>query len=476
MRPAPKRGTASCPKPLRSASAFAEKERTAGAARGAWRGIRLGLAWFGLAATSLSAALPTSGIITAHSQGSAQFVAHGARPQISGAPLAQAQEGRVVLRLDPPLLVVTCERIKEALLHELDCPDRWRGQIEMNIRFTLNTNQPIVITSAVYADGWRGRMEIPDEVDAEKLVRAVVQVLLLEMANRNPGEGLTEIPLWLTEGMTRLLLDSAGPALAPQPNTLMVRYELKTDPIDAARARLQNRWPLTFNELSLPAPEQLTGAGRRLYENSAELFVAELLRTPNGQAKLTGMLALLPRCFNWQTAFFQAYRPQFRNPLEVEKWWALRLLNDSGRQKWRGWPPVLTSETLAEILTVPAQVRHTSAHLPLPSKVSLQTLVERWSFSVQKPILQAKISQLAALRMNAAPQLVPLVDRYRTALDTYLQQQERGGTLEPLNRGVIPVRAPLLARNLVRQLDTLDQQRAAWQRRLTGQSTPPNRS
>jgi hypothetical protein len=276
--------------------------------------------------------------------------------------------------------------------------------------------------------------------------------------------------------MTHLLLDTAGPALAPQPNTLMVRYELKTDPIDAARARLQNRWPLTFNELSLPAPEQLTGAGRRLYENSAELFVAELLRTPNGRAKLTGMLALLPRCFNWQTAFFQAYRPQFRNPLEVEKWWALRLLNDSGRQKWRGWPPVLTSETLAEILTVPAQVRHTSAHLPLPSKVSLQTLVERWSFSVQKPILQAKISQLAALRMNAAPQLVPLVDRYRTALDTYLQQQERGGTLEPLNRGVIPVRAPLLARNLVRQLDTLDQQRAAWQRRLTGQSTPPNRS
>jgi hypothetical protein len=290
--------------------------------------------------------------------------------------------------------------------------------------------------------------------------------LLLEMANRNVGEGLTDIPSWLTEGLARLIPDSAGPGLVPQPNTLLVRAEVKADPVEIACARLQNRNPLTFDELSLPRSEQLKGADLDLYQAAAEVFVLELLRLPDGRSRLGNMLAMLPGCFNWQTAFFQAYRPEFRNPLEVEKWWALTLLDLSRRQQWRGQPPALTSDALAAILTVSVQVRDSSHHLPVPSKLSLQTLVERWHYSVQKPILLAKISQLSVLRVNGSPPLIPLVDKYRTVLQTYLRQQEQGGINEPLNRGVIPVRSRLLVRNLIRQLDTLDQQREFWRQKL----------
>jgi hypothetical protein len=440
--------------------------RSGGDERPVRRWSVLGVLLLGLAATHLSAALLPSGIITIHSQGTGQFIAHGARPQISGEPLSPRQDGPTILRLDPPLLVLTCERIKQALLRELACPDQWRGQIEMNIQFTPYRDPPIVIRSAVYADGWRGYIDIPDEIEASKLVRIVVQALLLEMANRHPGEGLTDIPLWLTEGLARLVQDSAGPGLVPQPHTLLVRAELKADPVEMACARLQNFSPLTFDELSLPGPAQLKGAELELYQNTAEIFVHELLRLRDGQLRLGTMLALLPGCFNWQTAFYQVYGPELRNPLEVEKWWALTLLDLRNQQKWRGRPPALTSDAFAVILTVSAQVRNSSNNLPVPSKLSLQTLVERWPYAVQKPILLAKINQLAVLRVHAAAPLVPLVDKYRTTLLTYLRQQDQGGANEPLNRGVIPVRSQLLARNLIHQLDALDRQRETWRRKL----------
>src|ERR1017187_3808514 len=84
-------------------------------------------------------------------------------------------------------------------------------------------------------------------------------------------------------------------------------------------------WPPTADQwLSWPTEAQMNGADGGVYFASVQLFLHDLLDLKSGPEKLRALVTELPDHLNWQTSFFDAFRDDFKPPLEVEKWWALR--------------------------------------------------------------------------------------------------------------------------------------------------------
>ena len=97
--------------------------------------------------------------------------------------------------------------------------------------------------------------------------------------------------------------------------------------------------------MSWPDEAQLSGADGGVYRASAQLFVNELLELKDGPAHLRAMLATLPEFYNWQTAFQSAFREDFPRPLDVEKWWALQVVNFVARDPGPAWTPAVSRDT-----------------------------------------------------------------------------------------------------------------------------------
>ena len=90
-----------------------------------------------------------------------------------------------------------------------------------------------------------------------------------------------------------------------------VRQRAEAEPLEQAQKQLRGRPPLTFENLSWPSEDELSGDTGDLYRGSAQLFVGELLRLPDGRACLRAMLAQLPQHYNWQFAFLQRLSAPF---------------------------------------------------------------------------------------------------------------------------------------------------------------------
>ena len=135
-------------------------------------------------------------------------------------------------------------------------------------------------------------------------------VLLLELANRDARAHSTEIPAWLTDGLSQELLAAAGQEIilsSPDKmvNGLPVSRTITTtrglDSLAGARRVLRDHAVLAFEQLSWPTDAQLAGDDSGAYRASAQLFVNELLALKNGPAHLRAMLETLPKFYNWQT-------------------------------------------------------------------------------------------------------------------------------------------------------------------------------
>ncbi|MBP8259517.1 MAG: hypothetical protein KA118_07610, partial [Verrucomicrobia bacterium] len=300
---------------------------------------------------------------------SQQFVIHGV-------PLAQRTNavgpaaGKVLL--DPAVLAVTCERIKQALLQELRTPDRWRGAIHVMIGAPAVAAPPLTIGSRFTGARWQYQVWLPSEVTTEGLVRTMVQALLLEMANRQAGPRAVEAPFWLAEGLAQHLLQIAGPELVLEPGSRVVRIDLKAHPLQQVQAQVTTVDPLSFSQLSLPTSDTFAGEPWAAFRICSHLLVAELLRLPDGPQCLAEMLAILPRHYNWQTAFLRAFAGHFSRLLDVEKWWSLVLANAGGRDRLHGWDAPAALAKLDEILRFPAQVRYAAGDLPVSAQLTLQ--------------------------------------------------------------------------------------------------------
>ena len=178
------------------------------------------------------------------------------------------------VRLEPALLAVSAERIKQSLWRELELkPDApWRGKIFLALHPAQSLDENVTIVSTPSANGWNYQVELPDVLPRTRFARALISTLLLEFANRSAQSHSAEIPAWLADGLSQqLLADNSSEIILSSPDKLinglaqnrMVATESGIDPLAGARRVLRNSPALTFDQLSWPTDAQLMRRRRR---------------------------------------------------------------------------------------------------------------------------------------------------------------------------------------------------------------------
>ena len=428
-------------------------------------------------ATRLPAQLAPTGMIRTESQ-SGQFIVFGtapgmpARRPVFGAPnsaLTRMGEGvwlrsfnrvaRPEISLEPALLATSCDRIRNALLIELGYsrpaqttfqkkkPDA--GLIFLTV-FPAR-NQPVTISAIPGKAGWNYRVDLPGEIAPSQLISIVVNALLLNLVNQPEGGGSFEIPRWFTDGLAAHLQASSLADLALQPDAgVPVRF----DPTAGPRTRLKQKAPLTFEDLSWP--ESLPKERAELFEDSAQIFLSELMRLPDGRSHLRQMLARLPDFRNWQYGFLDAFQPQFSTLRDVEKWWAITQVSYSGYDPARAMTLEESHRQLENALRVPVEYQTRQVVQPKRLELPLQEIIEKWDYPRQKTVLQKNLLQLRALLIRASREFIPLVADYINTLDNYTAQREQSVSTVP-PKGKAPPTAAEASALAIRRLNQLDQ-------------------
>ena len=376
------------------------------------------------------------------------------------------------IQLAPSWVVVSCERIKQSLWRALKARPSWRGKIYINLHSARSEDENVTIVSEKYSDGWQYRVQMPDVLNRERYVRVMVQVLLMEIVNRGSTGRSVEIPLWLVEGLSRELIamddrekilfdpptkNVNGVTIGDAPPVVDVRW---TNSLARAHEILINYAPLTFDELSWPADDQLSGGAGEIYQSSAQLLVKRLLEFRDGPECLRTMMAELPTHFNWQLAFLAGFKPHFDRMLDVEKWWAVQVAQFTGRDLMQTWSLAESWEKLDEIIRAPAHVRTSGSEIPMRTEVKLQALLRDSNGIERMEFYRQKLRELESLRVRVAQELIELVDDYRAAIATYMQKQARTTPFIPLGKQGALVTNPG-AQELIRKLDALDARRMA---------------
>jgi hypothetical protein len=400
---------------------------------------------------------------------SGQFVVTCAEPGPIVSPLATANSADLV-RLAPALLAVSAERIKQTLWRELgvDSATPWRGKVFLTLYPARSLDENVTVFSEHFVNGWDYHVALPDVLPRTRFVRAMTSVVLLEFANRNADAQSAEIPAWLTDGLSQQLLATgaveivlSSPVRARDGlmESRMTATERGIDPLAGAREVLLDHPALTFEQLSWPTDAQVSGADGGVYRASAQLIVNELLKLKNGPAHLRAMLQTSPRYFNWQTAFQNAFRADFAQPLDVEKWWALQVIDFAARNPGPTWTPATSREKLDQILSVAVDFRTTSNALPVHAEVSLQAVIRNFDSARQMTILQTKLRDLELAQFRMARPLAALTAGYRAALADYLGQSQETVPAPHFGRHSLAAPQKAGAGDTLKKLDALDAQR-----------------
>ena len=401
---------------------------------------------------------------------SGQFIVTGDRQTSSFATAPALATNTNFVRLKPALLAVSAERIKQTLGQELggDLAAPWRGKIFLALHPARSPDDNVTILSEHFADGWDYRVALPDVLPRTRFLRALTDVVLLEYANRGAGVRAAEVPAWLTDGLSQQLLapDAVEMILSTPSPTAGGFWESRTiatqrgmDPLADARQVLREHSALTFEQLGWPTDVQVSGDDDGVYRASAQLFVNELLKLKNGPAHLRVMLQMSPRYYNWQTAFQRAFRADFAQPLDVEKWWALQVINFVAHSPGPAWTPEVSREKLDQILSVAVDFRAVSNALPVHAEVSLQAVIRNFDSARQAEILQTRFLDLELAQLHMARPLAALTAGYCAALADYLGQRREIAPAPRLGRHASAVALKASPRVTLEKLDALDAQR-----------------
>jgi hypothetical protein len=416
---------------------------------------------FALALTLLSRAEAQSGYAETRSL-SGQFVAYAST---SPFPSRFYRGDNNSITLEPALLVVSCERIKQALAREIGPTGNAKGKIFLHLRPGRSVEErPTILIRNGFA-GWGYHIDLPDSLDRTAFVRTLVESLLLEIANRESAERTVEIPLWLAEGLSRdLIAREQADVVLPVNQSTSLNVPTATrdlpwkDPVGQSREVLASHAPLTFDQLSWPKPENLAGEALDVFQSSAHLFVARLLRLKDGQACFRAMLKDMPNRYNWQYAFLTGFQNHFSGALDIEKWWALQLVQFTGRDMTQLWTVEESWNKLDAAVHCVIEVRSKATELPRRSEANLQSVIRDCTAPQQQTVLQRKSQELELLRSRVAPDLIPIVNDYREVLGTYLKKQNFSGSFFGLVKRTGPIRNRL-AESTIRELDNLDAKR-----------------
>jgi hypothetical protein len=382
---------------------------------------------------------------------SQQFVVHY---MPVATPLSKIPEGAV--EVVPQFLVVTAERVKDAVVAELPALRDGRRQIHLIVQNSAGRETPIAIGAAGFADTWRYEVAVPRLVDEAHLVKAFIDVLLLEYANRGASRN-AELPVWLTDGMAEQLLHSIGPKLVVtrRPNA----WEASTSDINLwTRETLRTNSAPTFQELTMSSRPAEKSPEEGAYLAGTHLLVHSLLQMPNGRQRLANFLQLLPRVWNWQTAFMQAF--DFPRMLDVEKWWALTVIEFTSRDERQAWSMDASLRKLDELLKARVEYRGATNELPELRFVDLPTVIKESDASLQRQELMEIVTQLGYTVPHMAPAVAAQALSYKQTLEAYLQKRDGNG-VSPRLRSTPEALRQSLVDDTLRRVTALDQQRRA---------------
>lgn len=407
--------------------------------------------------------------MTAASSVSGQFTVTESPGFSALASLPEIQTNEDLVHLEPALLAVSADRLRDSFLKKIGVDPRmpWGGKIYLSLHPARSLDENVEIFTSRFGDGWNYHVVMPDIIGRERLARALTAVLLLEYANRSATDRAAVVPSWLVDGLSQELLgDSLQDLILSAPDQIVNNLPLERtsvisrgiDPLAGVRRVFQTYSVLTYNQLSWPTGIQLSGDDGGAYRASAQLFVDELLALHNGGAKLRMMLQALPRYYNWQTAFWSGFHENFSSALEVEKWWALQSVIFMSRSPGPQWTAASSREKLNEILSVPVEFRAATNSSPNTVEVSLQTVILNFDAARQAEILEAKLHDLEMAQFRMAPSLAVLTAEYRNVLAAYL------GEGRPTRKETLVNKRPVAkasARETLEKLNTLDARRRA---------------
>ena len=410
---------------------------------------------------------PRSGYKTVSSR-SGQFVAYG--------PMSPKRRGGILdanvntILIAPGYAVVTAERVRHALLARLGLPPLPGSRVKLRLEPSMSYKVAVQVVTERHLNGFTYELRLPSEIGPDKLIRALVQVTLLDLANQKPQLRDTEIPLWLTVGFAQVLL--AQPELVlvlgkpeqggvDRPTEEVVRNVRRHDSLAEVRSRLSWRRAFDFSELAMPSPSHLRGDNWRDFQACAHLLLDRLLAVPLGPARLQNMIRHLPDNLNWQTSFLNVYGDLFADMLVVEKWWSVMIVQLTGQNQYQNWTQREAVEKLESLLMLPAEVRLNDADSPLEAEVTLQQAIQGWNFVVQKQTLVQKVNQLLIARLKMPRQLIPFVNEYGRILQNYVAARQRIESFRPRRGQMRPKVAPVID-EAVRQLDSVDRRLALF--------------
>ena len=121
-----------------------------------------------------------------------------------------------LVRLEPALLSVSAERIKDSLRRKLGIEPNapWQGKIFLVLHPAQSPDEDVTIVSQPFLNSCNYQVQLPDVLPQTRFLRAMTGVLLLELANRNAtGARAAEIPGWLTDGLSQQLSAASSPEM-----------------------------------------------------------------------------------------------------------------------------------------------------------------------------------------------------------------------------------------------------------------------
>lgn len=413
--------------------------------------------------TALQAAAPTPQVLVSQS---GQF--RVSRPFTARLPadLEMVSTNAAFLRVDPALLVVTCERTRQRLAQELAGLPPGRDRILIAVIPAKTPTDALTLMAERQPGGWTYRMAVPEVVQRQRLLEGLVGVILLEVANQSAGEMSTDLPAWLVAGWAGRLRALAGEELLFTPpraggpvavqRTVVERRQY--DPLQEVRPVLEREGALTWQQLCWPGGSDSPGPESESFRASAQLLVHELLRLPSGRAAMVAFITGRSRYLNWQTAFLAAYSNAFARLLDVEKWWAVQVacfqrapsspaIAPPGESAWR---------SLQGALKIPVEVRSSPDELPMAqTNWSLQAVIRHWDWSRQQAALQACMARLQALSPTLPWEARTMAWAYMQALGRYMDLRPRTEPSVPA-AGLLRPTLPRLVYETLEQLDRLD--------------------
>jgi hypothetical protein len=398
-----------------------------------------------------------------------------------------------LVRLDANLLAISCERIKSALLSQLASPDQWHGKIHLALHPPQTANDDITVTSAPFADGWMFRIELPDLIEPERLVRAITQTLLAEMATRTGRAAPGQFPAWIADGLPQLLLADTEIELvlnsessAAEKNSFGENSTHRfKDAVTLAREKLAGQKPLPLAQLG-QWPEEMEGVAAQRFQGSELLLLHELLALKGGGPALAAALNEMAADPDWRVGLVRAFKAHFHRIVDLEKWWALQSAYVSSRTPTQTWSPTETLNKLDVLLRCSLEIQVSSNEPALHTDAALQTIIRSWEFPQQEAMFREKIKLFDAVKLRAPKDLAGLISQYRTVLDTYLKRlgSTENSTVKheafghftagkPPKASGVPDPELAAVKDALLQLDVLDKRRDAWRANLAAPEKLP---